>query len=78
MLAMDAVRQTAVKTFNSRGCLDAPIAESFPDRFERAYKIELNHFLDVVQGNMSLTIVHVCILQFHEHHSYLRKESRCC
>ena len=54
MLTMDAVRQTAVRTFNSRGCLDAPIAESFPDRFERAYKIELNHFLDVVQGKISL------------------------
>ena len=50
MLTMDAVRQTAVKTYSSSGCLDAPIAESFPDRFEKAYKIELNHFIDVVQG----------------------------
>ena len=61
MLTMDAVRQTAVKAFNSRGCLDAPIAESFPDRFERAYKIELNHFLDVVQGNIRLLVLDVQI-----------------
>ena len=61
MLIMDAVRQTAVKTFNSRGCLDATIAESFPDRFERAYKIELNHFVDVVQGKMSLLALGVQI-----------------
>ena len=52
MLSMDAARRTAVKTFNSRGCFDAPIAESFPDRFSKAYIIELNHFLDVVQGDV--------------------------
>ena len=50
MLTLDTAKQTTVKTFNARGSFDAPVSVSFPDRFEKAYKTELDHFIDVVQG----------------------------
>ena len=56
MLTLDTMKETSVKTFNARGSIDPPIAASFPERFERAYQIELDHFIDVVKGKRAYQI----------------------
>ena len=53
MLMMDTLKENAVKTINSNGIREPPMTESFPERFERGYQLELEHFIDVVQGKVS-------------------------
>ena len=53
MLTMDAATQHDMFTHKSNGKLHPPLKISFPDRFEKAYIEELDHFIDVIQGNVS-------------------------
>jgi myo-inositol 2-dehydrogenase/D-chiro-inositol 1-dehydrogenase len=43
-------RISTVETWNEAGSLAAPIFSSFPARYERSYRAELDHFADVLAG----------------------------
>lgn len=45
------------------GIKQTPIYYSFPSRFKTAYKLELEHFLDVVQGKNLLLNVSISLHQ---------------
>lgn len=47
---VDNVPQNAARFGTSSGFLGAGTQHSFPQRFDDAYKIELNHFLEIIEG----------------------------
>lgn len=49
------------------GIKQTPIYYSFPSRFKTAYKLELEHFLDVVQGKIFLLNVLTTLYQYLRH-----------
>ncbi|WAR14497.1 IOLG-like protein [Mya arenaria] len=50
MLKMEPCLQTTVHEYSNAGKRDPPFAVSFPDRFKDAYLLELDHFIDAVEG----------------------------
>jgi myo-inositol 2-dehydrogenase/D-chiro-inositol 1-dehydrogenase len=50
-IRVDNVANNAVVAWTESGPSSAPIAFAFPDRFAEAYRLELDHFADLIEGN---------------------------
>ena len=50
MLTCPNQNTLGVETFTSKAMSKPPMWFSFPSRYEDAYKLELDHFINVVQG----------------------------
>ncbi|CAL8091066.1 unnamed protein product [Orchesella dallaii] len=56
MLQCNNQSSVTLQSFKSEGVQDQPILYSFASRYDDAYKRQLNHFIDVVQGKEELII----------------------
>ena len=56
MLVNDNLRSTALQFSNTQGTHLPPIQYSFPTRYDKAYELEMEHFLDVIAGKDDLKV----------------------
>ena len=49
MLCMENIIEDSVSLSNKGGVTTKPLLYSFPQRYEQAYKLEMNHFIKILQ-----------------------------
>lgn len=49
MLKVENISQNSIQHSSSEGVSNTPLLFSFPQRYEQAYRLELNHFINLIQ-----------------------------
>ena len=56
MLSSDNVSAFSSHLFNSRGCSEPPLKESFPQRYAESYNLEMHHFINTIKKKEALSV----------------------
>ena len=56
MLSSDNVSAFSSHLFNSRGCSEPPLKESFPQRYAESYNLEMHHFINTIKKKEVLSV----------------------